>query len=197
MLGADLPRGDSRDLTPDQRVTLFAEMLELIPRHGAHLWVRGIHKKRHAERAVGRYSPDHPYKLGFTYLLEAIDDWLQEQQPSPDRLAAGEKPVLGVLVSDEQDEVSRDLVSGFARWRQFGTDHGYRTRDIKYLIDTIHYVKSQDSWIIQLIDCVALVRNRLEKTHARAGYDLGKLSRSDRISGCTVSGSTSSRACSH
>lgn len=163
-------RGDARALSPGQRISLYREILELIPRHGARLWIRGIAKSRHAARAATqRYHADHPYRLAFMFLVEALDEWLEHIQPAPPLLAEGHPTTLGLLVSDEQDEVSRDLIAGFARWRQFGTDFGYRARDIRHLIDTIHYVKSEDSWLIQLVDCAAFIRNRLHKMQVRHG----------------------------
>ena len=174
-------RGEARSLAPGQRVTLFGELLSLIERHGVKLWVRGIHKANHQTRAKERaYNPEHPYKLGFMFLVESLDLYLQSLQPDAAAVASGAKPTLGLLVSDEQDEVSRDLISGFARWRQFGTDFGYRTRDVRYLIDTIHYVKSQDSWLIQLVDCIAFIRNRIEKVYAKSGFDDKKYSQSEK-----------------
>ena len=173
--------GHARKLRPAERVRLYSEILQVIGTRGARVWVRGIHKHRHAARAAEKgYAAEHPYRLGFMYLVEELDRWLSTQQPSTDRIAAGDPALLGLLVSDEQDEVSRDLVSGFARWRQFGTDHGYLARDVRYLIDTIHYVKSQDSWLIQLADCVAYIRNRYQKVGTKHGWDALKYTESDK-----------------
>lgn len=174
-------RGIARGLTVAQRVSLFAEILSLVQRHDARIWVRGIHKRLHQQRARDKgYAADHPYKLGFMYLVENLDESLAAKQPRPSEIAAGAAPTLGLMVSDEQDEVSRDLISGFARWRQFGTDHGYKTRSVQYLIDTIHYVKSQDSWLIQLVDCIAFIRNRYEKNGVKRGWDASKYDQSEK-----------------
>jgi hypothetical protein len=54
------------------------------------------------------------------------------------------------------------VVRGFAHWRHHGT-FGYRARTIRYLIDTVHYVQSQDSALIQLVDCVAYLRARVDR----------------------------------
>lgn len=174
-------RGEAHPLSVAERVSLFTEALQLLQRHHVKLWVRGVHKKRHALRAKAKaYPPEHPYKLGFMYLVESIDTYLLTLQPNAASIAAGATPCLGLLVSDEQDEVSRDLISGFARWRQFGTDHGYRTRAVRYLIDTIHYIQSQDSWLIQLVDLVGFVRNRHEKNLLKVRQDESKFGQSER-----------------
>jgi hypothetical protein len=71
-------------------------------------------------------------------------------------------------VADEQKEMDREIVGNFARWRTLGTAMGYRARTIRFLVDTVHYVPSTDSWLIQLADCVAYLRNRYEKVCAKA-----------------------------
>lgn len=164
-------RGEARALTPAERVALYDEILAVVPRCGGKVWIHGINKPLLAERARQKgYTPDHPYKLCFMYLVEAIDRWLAERQPQPSLLDDAMPGPLGLLVSDEQDEMERTLVSGLARWRQWGTDHGYRARHVKYLVDTVHYVKSQDSWLIQLADCVSYIRNRHQKALVKHAY---------------------------
>ena len=69
-------------LTPQKRVDLYDQLLSVVPRHDVKVFVRGIHKKRHRDRAARkRYSPDHPHRLGFMFLVERIDRWLEENQP--------------------------------------------------------------------------------------------------------------------
>jgi len=171
---------DYRQLSVADRVRLFNELLSLIGRFGVRLFVRGINKAAHKDRARDKgYPPDHPHRLGFMYLVEQVDEWLEAMQPAPDLFAARE-PIYGLIVADEQNEVRRDVVSGFAAWRQYGTEHGYRARHIRYLIDTVHYVPSQDSWLIQLADCVAFVRNRYGKIFREKGFHEARYSESDR-----------------
>lgn len=97
--------------------------------------------------------PVHPHRLAFMYLLERIDESLDRAQPEGESL-------FGLVVADEQKEMDREIVQRFADWRDAGTRFGERTRELRYLLDTIHYVPSQDSWLIQLVDCVAYVRSR-------------------------------------
>lgn len=165
--GSDLfaGRGECRDLTPAQRVALYGEILDVIVQWDVSVFVRGIHKQRHDRRAADRfYTPAHPHRLGMMYLVERIDEWLEGQQ-DPN----GNK-TLGLLVADEQREVDREIVESFASWRRFGTEHGYRERDIDFLIDTVHYVPSHDSWLIQLADCVAYIRNRYARVLRESGW---------------------------
>ena len=106
------------------------------------------------------------------YLFEKIDEWLQDKSTS-------ENICYGLLVADEQKEVARKTVENFAHWRYAATE-GYRSRTIKYLIDTVHYVPSHDSWLIQLADCVAFIRNRYARIMREKGSNLSLYKESDR-----------------
>jgi hypothetical protein len=146
-------------LTPAQRVQVYEELVSLVFTHDCHIFVRGINKAGHKARAAANgYTPDHPHTLGFMYLAEQCDEWLAARQPGT--LIEQHPPVLGLVVADESRETYRDVIRGFAHWRHYKTT-GYRARTIQYLIDTVHYVQSQDSSLIQLADCVAYLRSRV------------------------------------
>ena len=140
---------------PRSGVDLYRQLLSVVPQHNLQVFVRGIHKKRHRNRAVRRrYSPDHPHRLGFMFLVERIDRWLEEIQPD----GPEDRPLYGLLVADEQRSVERDIIESLPHWRESGTDFGFRK--IRYLLDTLHTVPSHDSWLIQLVDCLAYLTNR-------------------------------------
>lgn len=172
--GADIYQGelDFASFVPAERIRLYGEILSVIPRHGMSLFCRGIHKVRHRDRAKSKgYTPDHPQLLGFMYLTEALDEWLNERQPKPDLRGSVGDPELGLVVADEHRELDRTIVEKFSWWRRAGTEHGYRTREIRYLVDTVHYVPSRDSWMIQLADCAAYLLSRLERVREQKGWD--------------------------
>lgn len=118
--------------------------------------------------------------LAMMYLIERLDEWLEVQPTAGRDEDQRETTNLGLLIADEQREVDREIVESFAWWRHFGTDHGYRVREIEHLIDTVHYVPSQDSWMIQLADCVAYLCNRQRKVMRESGYQEAGWSRSQR-----------------
>ena len=71
-------REDFRDLSPTQRVSLYDELLRLVPEHDVKIFVRGINKLGHRDRAAEKgYAPDHPHRLAFMYLVERLDEWLE------------------------------------------------------------------------------------------------------------------------
>jgi hypothetical protein len=163
-------RGECRGLSPARRIALYGELVSHVGRHGGRLFVRGIHKAGHARRAKEKgYAPEHPHKLAFRYLVERLDEWLEDQQPDGEARKRGASPVYGLVVADEQKEVGREIMRSFAHWRDRGTGPGYRARDIRYLLDTVHHVPSKDSWLIQLVDCVAYLRNRCSRVFRESG----------------------------
>lgn len=166
-------RGDCSNLSPAERIQVYAELLRLLARHDCALFVQGIDKARHKARArTNGYEPMHPHRLGFMYLLERIDEWLERAQPELNFFGdLSGPPLYGLMVADEQKEIDREIVQQFAFWREGGTDFGYRSRELKFLIDTIHYVPSHDSWLIQLVDCVAYIKNRFERMRREKGAD--------------------------
>lgn len=174
--GSDLfsGRGECRGIAPADRIKIYEALLQLLARHNCAIFVRGIDKQLHQQRATeNNYTPQHPHKLASMYLFERIDEWLEKQQ------GAGQEPIYGLLIADEQKEVHRDIVENFAYWRDRGTQGGYRARPIGFLIDTVHYVPSHDSWLIQLADCVAFLRNRQARVLWDKGFDDANYTNSD------------------
>jgi hypothetical protein len=158
-------RGDCRGLSAEAAVQLYAELLDVVARNEVRLFVVGIDKPGLKRRAQsGRYAPDHPHRLAFMYLVERIDAWLHEQAAITRR-----RELLGLLVADEQKEVHREMIESFAIWRAKGTQYGTRGTAIRYLIDTVHYVPSHDSWLIQLADCVAYIFSRYHRIQREKG----------------------------
>lgn len=153
--------GPYRDLVPPERVAIYQAVLRLITACGVKVFVRGIDKRRHLARSrANGYSPYHPHQIGVMYLLEAVDEWLAGQ--------GGEE--FGLVVADEQREMQESITKGFAIWRLFGTDHGYKTRQITNLIDTVHFVPSNNSWLLQLADCTAYALQRYWRLGEKHGW---------------------------
>ncbi|MGH7481794.1 MAG: DUF3800 domain-containing protein [Longimicrobiales bacterium] len=172
-------RGPHARFSPGQRVAIYDELLSLVMKYACSLFIRGIHKQNHRKRADEHgYVPDHPHRLAFMYLMEQLDEWLEGRQPG--RLFETDEE-FGLVVADEQKEIDRELVKGFASWRGSGTEHGYRARQIRFLIDTVHYVPSEDSWLIQLTDCVAYIRNRSERVVRTRGFSEASYTKSDKV----------------
>ncbi len=154
--GSDLfgGRGWAEGLAVDKRLSCYERLLATLPEYHARIFVQGINKPgQQAHAARWKREPEHPYTRAFQYLVERIDEWLEGLNDGP----------RGLLVADEQQETGRRMVHQFNRWAHVGTDTGYKTRRIKCLLPALHYVRSVDSRLIQLADCVAFLRNRYQK----------------------------------
>jgi hypothetical protein len=79
----------------------------------------------------------------FLYLVERLEEFFESHQP----------PANGLLFADENRERDRSIISDFDSFKEYGTVFGHQPREIKRLLDTIHFVKSHDSRLIQLADC--------------------------------------------
>lgn len=171
-------RDDCRGLSANDRVDLYRDIVRIAGQHECAVFVQGIHKQRHRERAAAKgYTPHHPHRLAFMYLLERIDEWLEGEQPEPG-LFGPATPQYGLIVADEQKEVDREIVARFAYWKDAGTEFS-TGRELRWLIDTVHYVPSHDSWLIQLVDCLAYIRARYGRVLREKGREPAGHSRSD------------------
>jgi hypothetical protein len=154
--GSDLfgGRGFASGLKPEARIACYAELMSLLSTYHSRLFIRGINKPKLKQREVHNgWAAGHPYDRAFQYLIERIDEWLES--PSVQQ--------RGLLVADEQKEVERRMIHQFNQWAHMGTTTGYRTREITRLLPALHYVRSVDSRLVQLADCVAFLRNRVQK----------------------------------
>ena len=62
---------------------------------------------------------------------------------------------LGLVVADEEQERSDDIILDFKKYKRQGTGFcTYKSVDLTRIIDNIHFVKSHDSWPLQLTDVV-------------------------------------------
>ncbi len=173
--GSDLfsGRGDCQGISPFDRIIIYEEILGLLKPHDCALFVRGIDKAKYRDYAATKgYETKHPHELASQFLFEQIDEWLEAN-------SGFGKEMYGLLVADEQKEVARKTIENFAHWRDSAT-LGYRSRTLKFLIDTIHYVPSHDSWLIQLTDCVAFVRNRYARIQREKGTNSSDHNDSDK-----------------
>lgn len=179
--GSDLFSGrrECRGIPPQTRVSVYRSLAALPARHGCTVFVVGIEKERHRTRAAQwRYDAAHPHTLGFQFLLERVDRWLNRKQPRG--RGPGLPHVHGLVIADEQKEVGRDVVRSFAEWRERGPSIGYAAPALRWLVDTVHHVPSTDSWPLQLADALAYLRNRYAKVMRGRTAEGDALSAADR-----------------
>ena len=102
------------------------------------------------QRLVERYVyPEHPHSVVLMHLLERLDDY-----------AAGEDELVLVIADevDRADEYRRNL------WVfQRASTTGYRSRQLKSILDTIHFAPSNASRLVQAADLILpLLPNQIQ-----------------------------------
>jgi hypothetical protein len=129
------------------RIGVYDDAMAAIGSHDVHIILRGLDIARQRER-YARVDPPHSVVLPHT--LERIDE-----------LAAA-RDDYALVIADEaegQNDHRRDLwiFQRQATW-------GYRSRQLARIVDTMHFVPSHHSRLVQAADLVAFLYRR-RQTH--------------------------------
>lgn len=164
--GGDIYRGEGYfdALSPADRLRIYTRLVEVINDFELPAFIEGIDKQKLKTSSA---NPAHPYNLAFLYLVERLEEFLESHQP----------PANGLLFADENRERDRSIISDFDSFKEYGTVLGYQPREIKRLLDTVHFVKSQDSRLIQLADCSSYLAYRYYNINTKP---LAKITASDK-----------------
>lgn len=120
-------------------------------------------------------APSHIQRTAFTLLIEQVELHLKKV------------PAHGLLICDENQEVEQLLIDDLDRYKQVGTDFGYNRVPVEQLVDSVHFVKSNNNSLMQLCDviCYVLCRGII------AGERLVKAYRTDQADPAILSGEVS------
>lgn len=153
--GSDMYRGEGpcSTMSASERVALYQELVELIPEHGAQIIWRGIHKPALADRYI---RPMHPHTLAFQYTVEDIERFLRREEE------------YGLLISDEEKSVEQQVIEDLPRYKDSGTELGYKPIDLTSVVDNVHWVKSHDSRLMQLADNCTYLCQRFVRDEGKA-----------------------------
>lgn len=121
-----------------------------------------IDKARLHDR-YGGAADNNAYRLALQFLLEKVDTYSSS---------------LKILVADETKEQqipALKMVQGMQNWTWGGEVPG---RQLKTIIDTLHFVSSHDSAGVQMADLIAFVlqRRRRKEGHPNAQAAIDRLS---------------------
>jgi hypothetical protein len=148
--GSDMYRGEGpcAAMSPADRLALYEELVRLIPAHGVDVIWHGIDKPRLARRYA---RPMHPHKLAFLFFAEDVQRLLQARNE------------FGLLVSDEEKSVEQQVIEDLPRYKQLGTDFGYKPVDLTRIVDNVHWVRSHESRLLQLADICTYLCQRHQR----------------------------------
>ncbi|MBV9097017.1 MAG: DUF3800 domain-containing protein [Frankiaceae bacterium] len=128
------------------RIGIYRQVFDALAGHDVRIFIRGVHVPQLRERYA---SPDHPHAVVLRHLLERIDE----------HAASREVDEFVLVIADEVDDAAeyrRDL------WRfQRTATPGYRARQITQIVDTMHFVPSHASRLVQAADLIAYLHHRI------------------------------------
>lgn len=94
------------------------------------------------------FARPHIHQTAFTLLVEKAEERLKQLD------------VHGLLIADENQEFEQRLIDDLDRYKQLGTDFGYKKIPIEKIIDSVHFVKSNNNYIVQLCDVLCFILNK-------------------------------------
>lgn len=136
------------DLT--KRMAVFDSLTEIILKHDEmKIGYVCIEK----EKYFGRL---HVQQAAFHLLVEKLEEHLQ-----------GHIKTHCLLIADEQDELEQNLIDDLDHFKQHGTTFGYKSVEIHWIIDSVHFVRSHNSDLMQLSDVLCYLLRRGRESQAR------------------------------
>jgi hypothetical protein len=130
--------GPFKGLSVDQRIALVGEVLSLVPAYGATIGYAAVDK-------LTCVSSRHPHQLAFLFLAERIEDCLRSDSS------------FGLLIADENRDIEQKLIDDLDLYKRHDTSFGWRPTKLSHIVDSIHFVRSKNNWLIQLADVVAFM----------------------------------------
>jgi hypothetical protein len=148
--GSDMYRGEGpcARMPPGERVRLYGELLALLPDHDVRLIWRGIRKPELARRYV---TPIHPHTLAFLYFVEEVERFLRHRKE------------FGLLISDEEKSVEQQVIEDLPRYKDLGTNFGWKPLPLTRIVDNVHWIRSHDSRLLQLADNCTFLCQRIQR----------------------------------
>lgn len=137
-------RGPWVGISPERRFEVFFQILSI----GLEADIDLILRATRILEFKGRYHSMQLEATTFENLLERVHEFL-------DSVGAH-----GLVTSDVQDAHSTMIRANLVNSRLFGT-RGYRSQELTTILDTIHFIDSQQSPAIQFADVATFIWRRL------------------------------------
>lgn len=153
-VGCELPRdaewhgydlfhqaGAFSGLHPRQCIALYAKALDVLTAEPIRFICRGVDRERLNQRYA---KPFHPHRIAVLGLIEDADAILKSTSDG----------CYGLVIADEHAE-TRTVVGGDLRAAQSGTRLTWSGASVERIVDSVHYVHSHESPLVQASDLVA------------------------------------------
>jgi hypothetical protein len=147
---------------PRARIDLYAKGIDTvcgIP--GSQVVLRGVDRDRFRRRSYIQHY--HPHRVAMAFLIESLDEVM----------CAASADCHAVIIADDHNETRTLLERDLRTFQEYGT-WGYRGRRVTRIVDTVHFVRSLDSPLVQAVDLIGFLHLR------RRRFPVEKDSRSHR-----------------
>ncbi len=101
----------------------------------------------------------HIQQSAFSLLVEKVEELLKGQLNS-----------YCLLVADEQDELEQRLIDDLDHYKQHGMRFGQNNVLVDRIIDSVHFVQSNNNYLMQLTDVVCYLIRRGKEVSAHSGH---------------------------
>lgn len=130
---------------PRARIGVYNDAFAVIADHPVDVLLRGVDLKGLRTRYV---VPRHPHDVTLEHLLERLDENTAHRHHG--------QPLLVIA-----DDIDRTDVHRRNLWRfQRMATSGYRSRRLTHIVDTLHFVPSEASRLVQAADLIAFLKRR-------------------------------------
>jgi hypothetical protein len=138
--GADLygGHGSFKKVKVEARIATAEQLIDLASEHALAWGYAGVDKRT-------SFASDHPQFIAITFLLEKLQPFLRVRREH------------ALIVADEYNELGDSLIEEYERFKKSGTRWGYAKIKLENVIDSLHYVKSKHSRLLQLCDVLTHV----------------------------------------
>jgi len=141
----------------EDRIALYRSWMDVAKKHSLSVFSRAIVKKRYAKwlhETFGAGVSINPHVAAFALLSQVVNQYLADMPP----------PSLGILISDENKEVVRDIEKSI---RALRFDGGILR--LGNIIEKGFFIESHQSLLLQLCDlCAYSIRKNEEAKIGRA-----------------------------
>lgn len=129
---------------PRARIGVYNDAFDAIGQSGASIVIRGVHRPG----LIRRYAyPSHPHAVVLEHLLERVDEF------------AADRNEHALVIADEVDQA--DAYRRNLWFSQKYATSGYRARQLRRIVDTLHFAPSEASRLVQAADLVAFMHTRI------------------------------------
>lgn len=138
--GFDLYKGKSfnKDKKVNERIEITEKIFNIFLKYNLKT-ITTIIDKQNLKRKYK--NPMHPHQLALRFMVEKFENYLIENDK------------YGLMVCDEIKEHEQSLIEDLESFKRQGTAIGNHQNTIcQNILDSVHYVKSHNSWGIQLSD---------------------------------------------